>query len=139
MRFLTSNNIYIMTYTLTKPPKDERSKELWLQHAAGFIIFQDMRKYAIDKIPGEIIDDIKQNIITGIDDAIYGLMMMMDGVTGTLTNEEYRVSIESKILLERKDEIIQEINTIDGDGMCMGFHGWKEGDFGEDPIYTIDE
>lgn len=21
-----------------------------------------------------------------------------------------------------------------GDGMCMGFHGWKEGDFGEDEI-----
>ena len=25
---------------------------------------------------------------------------------------------------------IQEINTFDGDGMCMGFHGWKENDFG---------
>ena len=128
-----------MTYVLTIPPKDERSKELWLQHAAGFIIFQNMRKYAIDRIPIEYEDETKHKIITGIDDAIYGLMMMMDGVTGTLANEEYAVRIESKILLESNHEIIQEINTLDGDGMCMGFHGWKEGDFGEDPIYTINE
>jgi hypothetical protein len=126
-----------MTYILTEPPKDERSKELWLQHAAGFIIFQDMRKYAIDRIPYKQDDDIRQKIITGIDDAIYGLMMMMDGVTGTLANEEYLVRIESKILLEKNDEIVQEINTLEGDGMCMGFHGWKEGDFGKTPIYTV--
>ncbi|MBJ7428654.1 MAG: hypothetical protein JHD28_06840 [Bacteroidia bacterium] len=128
-----------MTYILTEPPKDERSKELWLQHAAGFIIFQDMRKYAIDRIPDEQDDDIRRKIIAGIDDAIYGLMMMMDGVTGTLANEEYLVRIESKILLERNDEIVQEINTLEGDGMCMGFHGWKEGDFGEAPIYIINK
>jgi hypothetical protein len=30
--------------------------------------------------------------------------------------------------------VIQEINTLDGDGICMGFHGGKEGDFGEDDI-----
>lgn len=126
-----------MTYKLTEPPADERSKELWLQHAAGFIIFQDMRKYAIDRIPEGEEETVKQKIIAGIDDAIYGLMMMMDGVTGTLSNEEYLVRIESKILLEKNDELVQEINTLEGDGMCMGFHGWKEGDFGEDPIYTI--
>lgn len=128
-----------MTYKLTNPPKDERSKELWLQHAAGFIIFQDMRKYAIDRIPIDVNGDEREKIIAGIDDAIYGLMMMMDGASGTLANDEYMVRIESKILLEHRNEVVHEINTLDGDGMCMGFHGWKEGDFGEDPICTIDE
>ena len=126
-----------MTYKLTNPPNEERARELWLQHAAGFILFQDMRKYAIDRIPGNTDDNTKELIIKGIDDAMYGLMMIMDGVTGCLKNDQYTVSIENIIKLKRNGETIQEINTFDGDGMCMGFHGWKENDFGD--IYPVQE
>jgi hypothetical protein len=126
-----------MTFKLTNPPNEERSRELWLQHAAGFILFQDIRKYAIDRIPGNTDDNIKELIVKGIDDAVYGLMMIMDGVTGQLENDQYAVSIESIIKLKSQGDTIQEINTLDGDGMCMGFHGWKENDFG-DP-YPVEE
>jgi len=54
-----------MTYTLTNPPAEERRRELWLQHAAGFILFQDMRKYAIDQIPAEIDYGTKEKIMSG--------------------------------------------------------------------------
>jgi|SRR5688572_26198395 len=128
-----------MTFKLTNPPGDERAKELWLQHAAGFIIFQDMRQYAIDRIPGNTDDEIKKLILNGIDDAVYGLMMIMDGVAGNLANDEYAVTVENVIRLRRKGETIQEMNTFDGDGMCMAFHGWKENDFGEDEIYPVRE
>jgi len=124
-----------MSFKLTDPPIEDRSRELWLQHAAGFIIFEDIRNYAIDRIPTDSDEKTRAAIINGIDDAVYGLMMIMDGVTGTLQNSEYTVRIESKILLEKKGGILQEINTLEGDGMCMGFHSWKEGDFGEDDIY----
>lgn len=128
-----------MTYLLANPPEDDRSKELWLQHAAGFIIFQDMRNYALERIPITTNTETKELIIKGIDDTIYGLMMIFDGVSGTLENNQYRVRIESTILLEKNELIVKEINTKDGDGMCMGFHGWKEGDFGDDAIYMIEE
>lgn len=126
-----------MTYKLTNPPTEERARELWLQHAAGFILFQDMRKYAIDQIASNTDDNTKDMIIKGIDDAIYGLMMIMDGVTGCLKNDQYAVSIENIIKLERNGVTIQEIRTFHGDGMCMGFHGWKEYDFGD--IYPVQE
>jgi hypothetical protein len=42
-----------MHYTLTNPPIAERARELWLQHAAGFIIFENIKKYAIDQISGD--------------------------------------------------------------------------------------
>jgi hypothetical protein len=126
-----------MTYKLTNPPIDERSRELWLQHVAGFIIFQDMRKYAMDRIPRNADDKEKELIIKGIDDAIYGLMMIMDGVTGSLSNEDYVVTFKNIIRLENNGKIIQEINTLDGDGMCMGFHSWKEENFGEDNLYPV--
>jgi hypothetical protein len=35
--------------------------------------------------------------------------------------------------------IVEEINTLDGDDMCMGFHGWKEGDFGDDDIIVLSD
>ena len=126
-----------MTFKLTNPPNEERARELWLQHAAGFILFQDIRRYAIDRIPNNTDDNIKELIVKGIDDAVYGLMMIMDGVAGQLENDQYAVSIESIIKLKSNGETIQEINTLDGDGMCMGFHGWKENDFG-DP-YPVEE
>lgn len=127
-----------MSLILNDPPILEQDRELWLQHAAGFIIFQDMRNYAISKIEPGISSEQKAQIINSIDDTIYGLMMIMDGVSGVLSNEEYQVRIESKVLLERGTELIQEINTLDGDGMCIGFHGWKEDDFGEDAILKIE-
>jgi hypothetical protein len=126
-----------MTFKLTDPPNTERTRELWLQHAAGFILFQDIRKYAIDRIPDNTDDNIKELIVKGIDDAVYGLMMIMDGVAGHLNNDQYAVSIESIIKLKSQGDTIQEINTLDGDGMCMGFHGWKENDFGDH--YPVEE
>ena len=126
-----------MHYKLTNPPIDERARELWLQHAAGLIIFEDIRKYAIEQISSDTDDKTKEKIIKGIDDAVYGLMMIMDGVTGSLKNDEYSVTIENVITLERNGEKIQEINTFNGDGMCMGYHGWRENDFGENGIYPV--
>jgi hypothetical protein len=66
-------------------------------------------------------------------------MMTMDGVTGTLQNDNYKVRIQSKILLESKGEIVQEIDTLNGEGMCMGFHSWKDGDFGEDEVCIVQD
>ena len=126
-----------MSFILTHPPADDRSRELWLQHAAGFIIFEDIRNYAIKRISADVDEKTRAGVLKGIDDAVYGLMMVMDGVVGVLKNDEYTVSIESNILLEKNGEILQKINTLNSDGMCMGFHGWVEGDFGEDDIYTI--
>lgn len=100
-----------MSFKLTNPPNEERARELWLQHAAGFILFQDMRKYAIDQIPDDTDDKTKEKVIKGIDDAVYGLMMIMDGVTGSLRNDEYSVTIENVIKLEKNGETMQEINT----------------------------
>jgi hypothetical protein len=93
-----------------------------------------MKEYAISKIPNDADAKTKDKIIQGIEDAIYGLMMMMDGVVGSLQNDDYTVTIENNILLEKNGQVIQRINTLNGDGMCMGFHDWREGKFGEDTV-----
>jgi hypothetical protein len=30
--------------------------------------------------------------------------------------------------------VLSEVDLRNGDGMCMGYHGWLEDDFGKDPV-----
>ncbi|TGK84324.1 hypothetical protein EHQ31_00005 [Leptospira montravelensis] len=126
-------------YQLNNPPDEKRARELWIQHAAGFIIFQDVRKYAIDRIDETLDEKTKSKILEGIDNAIYGLMMLWDGVSGNLSNDKYSIRLETIIKLEEKanGKLVDEVTVTNGDGMCIGFHGWREGDFGNDEIVNL--
>ena len=123
-------------YTLSTPPSEPRALELWLQHAAGFILFQDMREYATQENDPALNEKTRAAVQKGIDDAVYCLMMVLDGVTGGLTNERQRVNLRVKVELTNCDsqKTISEVDLADGDGMCMGYHGWRDGDFGEAPL-----
>jgi hypothetical protein len=59
--------------------------------------------------------------------------------SGILSNKDYSLEWVTKILLKCNGNIVKEINTLDGDDMCMGFHGWKEGDFGDDDIIVLSD
>src|SRR5215216_6314234 len=124
---------------LEEHPAEPRSRELWLQNAAGLIVFEDARQYAIDQMDITLDDEVKAEIIKGIDNTIYGLMMIFDGVSGHLKGSEYSVKLETRVVLSKnnesgKDIVIDQIDLKKGDGMRVGYHGWLEGDFGKDPV-----
>lgn len=120
-------------FKLSEPPIDPRKRELWLQHAVGFILFEDVRDYALQRIEPTLTEEAKTAAKKGIDDAVYGLMMVLDGVTGGLANDSRRVSL--RVVAELTDidteSTIETLDLIEGDGMCMGYHGWINKDFGE--------
>ena len=126
-------------FELVDPPPESRAREIWLQHAAGFILFEDVRRYAMEQIdPGLSAAEISA-AKKGIDDAIYGLMMVIDGVSGGISNAKHNVSIDFVVRLTRREDgsdrpSMSEIDLRQGDGMCMGYHGWIEDDFGEHPV-----
>ena len=126
-------------YQLSEPPSDARSRELWMQHAAGFIIFEDVRRYAMEQIDPALAGEARVAAQKAIDDAVYGLMMVIDGVSGGVSNARHTVFIDFIVRLKECGEstAAEKQSTIDlreGDGMCMGFHGWREGDFGDAPV-----
>lgn len=125
-----------MNKELAQPPSGERDRKLWLQHGAGYIIFENIRKYAIGKIPPDTDDALRAAQLAAIDNTLYGMMMQMDGVFGDLENESYRLALQTNIVLYKEDKVVEELDTLHGDGMCMGFHGWIENDFGTDDIVT---
>jgi len=113
-----------------------------LQHAAGFIIFEDVRRYAMEHIDPALNGEARAAVEKGIDDAIGGLMQIIDGVTGGLSNANHTVYIDFVVRLaargrSQNDGALSEVNLRNGDGMCMGYHGWREGDFGKHPVAVL--
>lgn len=124
-------------HELVDAPAEPRARELWLQHAAGFIIFQDVRHYAMERIDPTLPNEARAAVQKGIDDAVYGLMMVIDGVTGGLSNARHTVCIDFIARLATRGDsasVISEVDLRRGDGMCMGYHGWLEGDLGKHPV-----
>ena len=121
---------------LYPPPHQERALELWLQHAAGRILFEDVRAYALERIDPALSAETRAAIQKGIDDAMYGLMMVINGVSGSLSNDfqSVQLSVIARLVNHRPPGIAAELDLSDGDGMCMGYHSWLEGDFGDDIV-----
>jgi hypothetical protein len=111
-----------------------RSRELWLQHGAGFIVFRDMREYAIMRLDPLLDDATRAAAIQAINDAVYGLMMVIDGVSGRLGDGTRALELDVRVRLREGEALVAELPLREGDGMCMGYHSWLKGDFGEDPV-----
>jgi hypothetical protein len=118
---------------LARPPTEGRSLEIWIQHAAGKIIFEDIRGYAVKNIDQGLDAGARHAALKAIDDTVYGLMMVLDGVTGGLRNGQECVSLKTEVQLRTaaSNSVVYSLDLFDGDGMCMGYHGWKVGDYGE--------
>lgn len=121
-------------HTLASAPQDPRRRELWLQHGAGFILFEDVREYAISRIDPSLDETARAAAIGGINDAVYGLMMVIDGVSGALRDGTRSLELDVRVRLRDGDATLAELPLSDGDGMCMGFHSWLNRSFGEDPV-----
>ncbi|MBP6631355.1 MAG: hypothetical protein KBG28_19145 [Kofleriaceae bacterium] len=115
-------------------PPAGRDRELWLQHAAGYILFRDVRDAALERLSDELNPAERVAATQAVDAAVYALMQVLDGVTGGLTDGPRRVKLATTVSLIEDGEIIESLDLFDGDGMCMGFHMWRAGDFGESPV-----
>jgi hypothetical protein len=120
-----------------QPPRTEpRAFEFWLQHAAGRILFEDVRAYALENIDPGLSAESRSAAEKGVNDALYGLLMVIDGVSGTLANESQHVelSVQVQLVNDESDGDVIALDLREGDGMCMGYHRWIEGNFGANPV-----
>ena len=77
-------------FILASPPTSQRERALWLQNVAGFILFEDVRGYAIEGIDPGLDESGRSAALKAIDDALYGLMMVIDGVNRR--SSQFRIS-----------------------------------------------
>jgi len=122
---------------LTLPPESERARELWLGHAAGYILVRDIRDYARSQIDPDLSADARAAALKSIDDAFFGVMEVLDQYPDQLENDQYMVTLETRIVLwERQGGDWVESRSPPPEGWCMGYHYWIEGDFGDNPPVT---
>lgn len=96
-----------------------------------------MRGYALDQLDPGLDDVARAAAEKAINDALYGMMMVADGVTGCLRGPDHRVDVRIHVrLLMGEGAVFEDLDLFDGDGVCKGYHGWLEGDFGEDPVFV---
>jgi hypothetical protein len=116
-------------YELGQAPEDPRQRELWLQNLAGFIVWEDARAYALSRIDPAIGEEAKAAAVKAVNDGIYGIMMVCDGVTGGLRNADALGFLSVTVRYEAQGQT-EAFDLSQGDGMCMASHSWMEGDFG---------
>jgi hypothetical protein len=124
-------------FHLAKPPAEPRKLELWLQNAAGFLIFEKVRAAALATLEESVSAETKQAVQLAVDAAIYSLMMQIDGVSGGLGSWDLELELTFGVELTEDGRAVASMDLREGDGMCMGFHSWLEGDFGGTPL--VDE
>lgn len=132
-------------YELVGPPSGERAKELWIQHAAGFILMEDVRREALRGLPEGLSSAELVIAEKAIDSSLYCLMAVIEDLSGGLCNKTEIVQLRLTVVhgkIPQADDLegeIEEISSLDlarGDGPCMGIAGWFEGDFGKNPVAT---
>lgn len=118
-------------------PPPGRLRELWMNHAAGFLLFEDVRGYARSVLPAELDPATRAVAHEAIDHAVYGLMMVIDRIPGPFRNDDndFGLRVIARVTRKASDEVVESLDLFDhGEGMTMGFHGWVDGDFGEAPV-----
>lgn len=122
--------------TLTAPPSDARARELWMQHAIGYELMRRMRQYALDKIAATASDEAKAEAARAVENALFGLMELVDGFYPPLGNEThvFTVDLVGRLVQRATGEVVALQSLRDGDGACMGLHLWLDRDFSPSPV-----
>ena len=92
------------------------------------------REYALGRIPKSATPKERELAEKAALDAIYGVMMLLDGVSESRIDKDHVAGyvLFSRIFASGQSEPVEELELApDGDGLCMGFHGWVTNDFGE--------
>jgi hypothetical protein len=118
---------------LAEVPAEPRALELWAQHAAGMILFERARAAGIAAIDPELPEEHRRQAERAVDATMYALMMLIDGVSGGIANEERAVGLRFLVEIREGGRVTYSLDLSEGDGMCMGFHGWREGTSGSSP------
>lgn len=121
-------------FTLANAPTEPAALDLWMQHAAGFIFFEKVRAAGLATLEPNAPKEIRAAVELAVDSTVYALMMQIDGVSGGLRGADVEIKLTFGVDLIRDDAVVANVDLRNGDGMCMGFHSWADGDFGTDVL-----
>ncbi|MGL4465769.1 MAG: hypothetical protein ACRC1K_26760 [Planctomycetia bacterium] len=84
-------------------------------------------EYAIDRIPADADSAARDMAAMAARDAAYGAMMLLDGLASSDLGPDFRAEyvLTCRVRSRPSCEVVEAFELApDGDGLCMGFHGW---------------
>ena len=95
----------------------------------------DARNFAYERIPADVSPDARRIAEEAVFNALYGVMMILDGVTSNPLDPEPTEHRAQYVLLSQicdfAGNVLETFELApDGDPLCMGIHMWMEGEFG---------
>jgi hypothetical protein len=113
-------------------PADPDRRLLCAKHTFGQALMKLARDYAVDRIPKGLAPEARAAAEAAAHDALYGLMMMLDGVVAGQIDGAHMLGLKLLGEVTVTDGAVVETFELapSGDELCMGFHLWKERDFG---------
>ncbi len=117
----------------SKWPADPHARWIEAGNTFGRHLLAAARDYAFERIPVSTLPEVRETAKRAALDAIYGMMMLLDGVTDTKLDKSHRVEYALVARVRTADQLdpVEQFELApDGDGLCMGYHGWVARDFG---------
>jgi hypothetical protein len=91
------------------------------------------RDYEVERIPESATPEAREVATQAALDAIYGMMMLLDGVADSEIDKTHRFEylLLARVRKAGQAEPVEQFELApNGDGLCMGYHGWVVGDYG---------
>ncbi|MNB89906.1 hypothetical protein D3C75_369570 [compost metagenome] len=112
---------------------DESERWIKLGHLFGKTVFDQIKQYASDRFDANASNESKEAAEKAILDTIYGFMMLFDGVMETAEldhDHSVEFALMGRVYNIQTGQRLEEIELApEGDGLCMGFHMWADGEF----------
>ncbi|ABC31032.1 hypothetical protein HCH_04326 [Hahella chejuensis KCTC 2396] len=113
-------------------PKEQYSRKVSASHAFGEHLFKHVREEALRDfklLEGGTDRELAEQ---AVDATLYAVMQLLDGIF--LNEIDGKHQAEYALIQRIRDDqgVLLEENELapDGEGLCMGFQGWRAGDFG---------
>lgn len=116
-----------------KWPTDPHARWIQAGNTFGRHLMAAARDYAFERIAKSIPPEVREAAEKAVLDTIYGMMMLLDGVTDSGIDESHVVEyvLFARIQKVNQDGPVEQFELApDGDGLCIGYHGWVAEDLG---------
>jgi len=117
---------------LTDIPGDPRDFSLWMQHGVGYLLMRQVRDEMYYEIESDVAPEHHQAARSVVNDTIYKMCMLVEGIGPPLRNDTHSLEVDlvGRLVDNSTYEYVHHESMFEGDGICVGYHGWMQGDFG---------
>jgi hypothetical protein len=120
------------TFDIGPLPQDPHARLIHLSNVFGRVLFDTARDPAMNQARS-LPKSMRPEAERLVNDVLYAVVQVLDGVTEPITNDRLRVEIVLSARL--RDKATGQVSDVvelgpNGEGLTMGFAGWVRGDFG---------